>query len=330
MRAFPLLPGPRVRATGAGPATGSLPRYALILLRRATATRGKTTMSQATYVRTATVPLAHLSPFPGNAKRGDVGAILASLCRNGQYRSLVVQAAGEDRFVVLAGNHTTQALAAHGPGDCGMTVKVGDEERPCGVCLNEPWEPTARVEVVECDDDTARRINLVDNRSSELGTWDEAALAELIGGLDDLGGTGYTDEDLSDLLAAIEETGAEELAAQDAADKLAAKEAAEQAGAPAPPAAGTPPAVEGEHPNEDRPLPPPPGHVHMTLTYLPPDRDEAARLVSAARGTFAGDGAPEIVLRALRALVAVLDSRHSPDGVVTVAALLRAAGADPS
>ncbi|MGD9485752.1 ParB/Srx family N-terminal domain-containing protein [Streptomyces sp. TRM70308] len=150
-------------------------------------------MTQATYVRTDTIPLAQLTPFPGNAKRGDVGAILSSLARNGQYRALVVREVEPDRYVVLAGNHTTQALAAHGPGDCGMTVKAGDEERPCGVCGNQPWEPAARCEVVHCDDDTATRINLVDNRASDLGTYDEQALADLIGGLDDLGGTGWTD-----------------------------------------------------------------------------------------------------------------------------------------
>ncbi|WP_167519129.1 hypothetical protein, partial [Streptomyces chryseus] len=66
----------------------------------------------------------------------------------------------------------------------------------------------------------------------------------------------------------------------------------------------------------------------MTLTYLPPDRDEAARLVSAAREMFPAEGAPEIVLRALRALTALLDSRHNHDGVVTVSALLKAAGVD--
>ncbi|WP_138909991.1 ParB/Srx family N-terminal domain-containing protein, partial [Streptomyces chryseus] len=167
-------------------------------------------MTQATYVRTDTIPLAQLTPFPGNAKRGDVGAILTSLARNGQYRSLVVRQVEPDRYVVLAGNHTTQAIAAHGPGDCGMTVKVGDEERPCGVCGNEPWEPVARCEVVTCDDDTAKRVNLVDNRAADLGTYDDQALAELIAGLDDLGGTGWTDEDLGDLLTAIEEAAAEE------------------------------------------------------------------------------------------------------------------------
>lgn len=286
-------------------------------------------MSQATYLRTDLVPLDQLTPYPGNAKRGDVGAILSSLCHNGQYRGLVVRETEPGRYVVLAGNHTTQALAAHGPGDCGMTVKDGDQERPCGVCANQPWEPVARCEIVQCDDTTAARINLVDNRSADLGTYDDAALAELIGGLDDLAGTGYSDEDLSGLLAAIEEATAEEEAAaaeqqaQDAEDEQRAAPAAGTA-APASAAAPTTPATASE-----TPTPPPPGHVLMTLTYVPEDRDEAARLLSAVREVLPAEGTPAVVLRALRALVAVLDSRHDPDGVVTVAALLKSAGITP-
>jgi hypothetical protein len=283
-------------------------------------------MSQATYLRTDLIPLAQLTPYPGNAKQGDVGAILSSLCHNGQYRGLVVRETGAGAFVVLAGNHTTQALAAHGPGDCGMTVKDGDQERPCGVCANQPWEPVARCEIVQCDDTTAARINLVDNRSADLGTYDDAALAELIGGLDDLAGTGYSEEDLSGLLAAIEEATAEEEAAaaeQQAQDAETQERAAEATAAV--PARATDPTPAAAEP----PTPPPPGHVLMTLTYVPEDRDEAARLVSAVREVLPAEGAPAVVLRALRALVAVLDSRHDPDGVVTVAALLKSAGIKP-
>ncbi|WP_327415421.1 ParB/Srx family N-terminal domain-containing protein [Streptomyces sp. NBC_01233] len=280
-------------------------------------------MTQATYVRTDTIPLAQLTPFPGNAKRGDVGAILTSLTRNGQYRALVVRETEPGRYVVLAGNHTTQAIAAHGPGDCGMTVKAGDEERPCGVCGNQEWEPSARCEVVHCDDDTATRINLVDNRASDLGTYDEQALADLIGGLDDLGGTGWSDEDLADLVNAIEEAAAEE--EPPAEEQPTATAPAATPGAPDTTGTSTTTAAAGD---SSPPLPPPPGHVLMTLTYLPPDRDEAARLVAAARELFPAEGAPEIVLRALRALTALLDSRHSHDGVVTVSALLKAAGVD--
>jgi hypothetical protein len=66
----------------------------------------------------------------------------------------------------------------------------------------------------------------------------------------------------------------------------------------------------------------------MVLTYPVADLDETTRLIMAAREVIHGQDS-EIILRALRALVAVLDSRHSPDGVVTVAALLKAAGVNP-
>jgi hypothetical protein len=48
----------------------------------------------------------------------------------------------------------------------------------------------ARVEVIACDDDTARRINLIDNRAAEKGDWDLDGLVELLSYLPDLDGTG--------------------------------------------------------------------------------------------------------------------------------------------
>lgn len=159
-------------------------------------------MSQATHLRTVTVPLAELRQFPGNAKRGDVPAILDSLRRNGQYRSIVSRENDGEPLTVLAGNHTAQALELHGPGPCGIPVKTAKGEQPCAVCHNKPWEPAVRTEVYSCDDDTARRINLVDNKSAELGDYDRDALAELLSYLDeDYGGTGYTDADVQLLIA---------------------------------------------------------------------------------------------------------------------------------
>ncbi|MBC9731155.1 ParB/Srx family N-terminal domain-containing protein [Streptomyces sp. TRM68367] len=149
-------------------------------------------MSHATHLRTAFLSLEELTPFPGNAKRGDVDAILASLRRNGQYRSLVVREEAGGRLVVLAGNHTMQAIAKHGPGDCGTSG--------CGVCNNEPsWEPGARCEILTCDDQTATAINVADNRTADKGAYDYDALSELLASLDDLDGTGYTDQDLEDI-----------------------------------------------------------------------------------------------------------------------------------
>ncbi|MFK0063373.1 hypothetical protein ACIQTN_29610 [Streptomyces werraensis] len=287
-------------------------------------------MSQATYERTADVPLGDLRPFPGNARRGDPAVILQSLVRTGQFRSLIVRDTGNG-LVVLAGNHTLQALLAHGPGPCGLTTTVDGQELPCALCGGEEWAPVARCEIVTCDDATATRINLVDNRSAELGGWDQEALADLIAGLDgDLDGTGYTDADLDKLVAAIEEAYEDD-----------EEEEPEQPAAPAATASPAEPATSSAAPASGDTIPegPPPGTVappmpdgtrSMLLTYPAADRDEAARLVVAAREVFPAEDAAVIVLRALRTLVAVLDSRHAHDGVVTVQALLRAAGAPES
>lgn len=264
-------------------------------------------MSQATYVRTQTMPLAALKPFPGNAKRGHVPGILESLCRNGQYRSVIVRE-HDDQHTILAGNHTSQAIAAHGPGDCGLTVKVGDEERPCALCGNEEWSPVVRCEVVTCTDDTARRINLIDNKSADDGSYDQEALAALLGNLgDDFSGTGYGDTDLEDLLTAIDEAAQDEVEPEDE---------------PAPAAAGSGPGLAGAPADDD-------GHAHITLTYTPGDRDEAARLIAAVKERAYPDAAPStVVLYALRALHVALDYRDGPDDHVPVSELLEtAAGA---
>ncbi|MEU0947671.1 hypothetical protein ABZ379_33965 [Streptomyces canus] len=285
-------------------------------------------MSQATYVRTEDVALGDLRPFPGNARRGDPAVILQSLVRTGQFRSLIVRDTG-DGLVVLAGNHTLQALLAHGPGPCGMSTTVDGEELPCAMCGGQEWAPVARCEIVTCDDATATRINLVDNRSAELGGWDQEALAELIGGLDgDLDGTGYSEADLADLVAAIEEAYEEEDEEPEQAAPAGNTAPAQPATSSAPPASGDT-IPEGPAPGTVAP-PMPDGMRSMLLTYPAADRDEAARLVAAAREVFEAEDASVIVLRALRTLVAVLDSRHAHDGVVTVKALLLAAGAPQS
>lgn len=127
------------------------------------------------WIETREVPIDSLTRFPGNARRGNVDEIRASIRRHGQYRSLVVRD-DNGELVILAGNHTRDALAAEG-------------------------HPAARCEILECTDDEARRINLADNRLAELGDYDGDALAELLSYLDgDYEGTGYTDADIDALL----------------------------------------------------------------------------------------------------------------------------------
>ena len=129
----------------------------------------------AQWVETRSIPLADLTRYPGNARRGDVEQIRASIRAQGQYRSLVVRETG-DTLTVLAGNHTRDALQAEGYAE-------------------------ARCEVIACTDDEARRIVLADNRIAERGGWDDEALTALLLEVQgDLDGTGYAEDDLDRLI----------------------------------------------------------------------------------------------------------------------------------
>lgn len=130
------------------------------------------------YLRTQDVLLSELVPYPGNAKRGDVPKIQQSIAHHGQYRSLVVRHTPDDQLVILAGNHTAQALQAQG-------------------------YVTARCEIIACDDETAAKINLVDNKAAESGDYDTRALSAILSGLNgDLAGTGFDESEVQALLGA--------------------------------------------------------------------------------------------------------------------------------
>lgn len=125
------------------------------------------------------VPVGDLVPYAQNPRRGDLGRLKESLRHHGQYRPLVVRSGTNE---VLAGNHTLAAARELG------------------------WTQIA-VTFVDCDDDQAARIVLVDNRSNDLAGYDDAALLELLqqvqGGTGHLEGTGFSDADLAALLADV-------------------------------------------------------------------------------------------------------------------------------
>ena len=131
-----------------------------------------------------TYRLADLRPYHANPRRGDVAQIARSLSRTGQYRPIVVNAGTKTgRYrEVLAGNHTLAAA-----------LKLG-------------WSHLAG-SVVDVDDDTAARIVAADNRTAELGGYDDAALLALLESVaaaeQGLEGTGYSDADLLALLARV-------------------------------------------------------------------------------------------------------------------------------
>jgi hypothetical protein len=122
------------------------------------------------------IPIEQLHLHPNNARQGDVGAIVQSLEAHGQFKPITVQ---KSTMNVLAGNHTLMAASALG------------------------WK-TIEAVVIDVDDDQARRILLVDNRVSDLATYDDRVLAELLQSIaaeeNFLDGTGFDGDDLEDLL----------------------------------------------------------------------------------------------------------------------------------
>lgn len=128
---------------------------------------------------TEQVPVTQLRPYPGNPRRGDIEAIKASLETHGQYRPIVVNKRDD---TVLAGNHTLEAAR-----------QLGRE--------------TIAVTYVNVDDEQAKRIVLVDNRTNDLAGYDDTELAALLEELDDLEGTGYGQDDLNALLDELERDG---------------------------------------------------------------------------------------------------------------------------
>jgi len=124
------------------------------------------------------LPLDAVKPHPRNPRRGDLDAIKASMDVNGFYGAIV---ANKRTGYILAGNHRWMAARM----------------------LELPEIPVLWVDVGEAE---ARRILAADNRTGDLGGYDDAVLASLLQGLQDDGGllgTGYSGDDLDDLLSGL-------------------------------------------------------------------------------------------------------------------------------
>lgn len=122
-----------------------------------------------------TVPIDTVQPYGENPRKGDVELIADSLGKNGQYRPITVN---KRDGKILTGNHTWKAAKTLG------------------------WEEIA-VAFVDVDEATARRIVLVDNRSNDIASYDNYALAALLEAAEADGGllgTGFDDEALKALV----------------------------------------------------------------------------------------------------------------------------------
>lgn len=123
------------------------------------------------------VRLDAIQPHPKNPRQGDVGEIVQLIRANGFRGAITVQRS--TRFII-AGNH--RWLAAR---------ELGMAEIPV------IWE--------DCDDETALRHLLADNRANDLAAYNNAALAELLQQIQtdagSLNGTGFDGDALDELLA---------------------------------------------------------------------------------------------------------------------------------
>lgn len=128
------------------------------------------------------MPLRDVRLYHKNARKGNTDEIVKSLRRHGQYRSVVINKGTYTGrpMEVLCGNHTTMGARELG------------------------WE-TITADLVDVDDDLAKRIVLADNRLSDLGSYDMDLLGAELGTLDDLEGLGYTEADVAKLLAGDDE-----------------------------------------------------------------------------------------------------------------------------
>lgn len=103
-------------------------------------------------IQSLLIEIDSLTPHPRNVRQGDVGAICESLKAHGQYRAIVFQ---ESTNQIIAGNHTWKAAKSLG------------------------WTHISATPF-DCDDESALRILLADNKASDLATYDNDQLEDLL------------------------------------------------------------------------------------------------------------------------------------------------------
>lgn len=102
------------------------------------------------------IPMTSLVQLKNNPRRGDVDAITASYKEFGQVKPIVVAENGDGKYVIVAGNHQYEAAK-----------KLG-------------WESIACT-ILEGDKQTAMAFAYADNRTADLGGYDDDLLMQLIG-----------------------------------------------------------------------------------------------------------------------------------------------------
>ena len=128
------------------------------------------------------VPLTDLNLYHKNPRVGDTQAIKGSIVSNGIFRPVVVNKGTytDKPNEILAGNHTVKAIRE-------LAEEHPDDAR---------WQHVD-VWMVDVDSERAARIVLADNRTADLGSYDNEELLGLLHVVgNDLEGTGYDSDDL--------------------------------------------------------------------------------------------------------------------------------------
>ncbi len=143
------------------------------------------------------VPLDTLEPDSRNPKRHADETIRDSIGRFGYVDPII----RDDR--------TGRILSGHGRAEALAALRDRGDDPPPGIDRDKKgrWLVPVTVGWASANDEEAGAAIVALNRTVEAGGWDEPALEELLRSLEDLTGTGYTDDDLEDLrnrLAALE------------------------------------------------------------------------------------------------------------------------------
>lgn len=129
---------------------------------------------------------------PRNPRRGDVEMVAKSLHEFGQQKPIIVfRYPDDEQYTVIAGNHTTRAAM--------LDHKWDKHHKP-------PYKYIAVNEFVGTPEE-AMAYGVMDNRSSDVATYDDATLAEILLELKEAGQletSGHGQQDLEYLLSRIE------------------------------------------------------------------------------------------------------------------------------
>ena len=142
------------------------------------------------------VSLAELQRWPRNPKGHDLGTLHESYDRFGYVMPMLLD------------ERTGRLAVGHGRLDALQQRKAAGREAPGGIRADDGAWSVPVVRGVSFEDDAEMDAYIIaDNRNTELGGWDEAALAAVLADLaveeDGLKGVGFDRDDLDALLASL-------------------------------------------------------------------------------------------------------------------------------